>query len=56
MIVEIWGKRGNQKDELVGLAQIPLSNVFFVSEKDKKQGPLTLNQKLPIISGDRLVL
>ena len=56
MIVEILGKRGNQKDELIGLAQIPLANVFFVPGKDKKQGPLILSQKLPIVSSDRLVL
>lgn len=37
LIVEVWGKSGNHKDQLVGLAQIPLSHVFFVSSNQVVQ-------------------
>ena len=37
LIIEVWSKDANQRDALIGMAQIHLSNVFFVLTERAKR-------------------
>ncbi|XP_057309454.1 centrosomal protein of 120 kDa-like [Hydractinia symbiolongicarpus] len=49
LIVEVWHKDGNAKDELLGVAQVNLSHVFQPDNKSET-GALVKSVRLPIVS------
>ncbi|XP_066916000.1 centrosomal protein of 120 kDa-like [Clytia hemisphaerica] len=53
LVIEVWSRSQNHKDELIGICHVQLSNIFASSNFQERSGPVVCSEKVPIVSSNR---